>query len=204
MGPQEEDQEEDPPEDRAERTCRSMPGHGSECTNAQQMGKLVDNAPFRSWKCHLVHRSPSKTIIVGPIRVPPAQTNTHQTQSSGALYIARHRRLFVWNKPLIAVPWVHSKSVAHAFWAALNAFGRVRPVPRVGHLLAFRRDSPPPPPPQVEVGRRPLGGGGGFWGGGASRRGGLLYLPGYLKIKIGYLTPAFLGARKWAEMLPNP
>ena len=27
---------------------------------------------------------------------------------------------------------------------------------------------------------------------------------GYLKIKIGYLTPAFLGARKWAEMLPNP
>ena len=26
---------------------------------------------------------------------------------------------------------------------------------------------------------------------------------GYLKIKIGYLTPAFLGARKWAEMLPT-
>ena len=27
---------------------------------------------------------------------------------------------------------------------------------------------------------------------------------GYLKIKLGYLTPAFLGAHKWAEMLPNP
>ena len=33
------------------------------------------------------------------------------------------------------------------------------------------------PPSPVEVGRRPPG---------------------------GYLTPAFLGARKWAEMLPNP
>ena len=27
---------------------------------------------------------------------------------------------------------------------------------------------------------------------------------GYLKINSGYLTPAFLGARNWAEMLPNP
>ena len=42
-----------------------------------------------------------------------------------------------------------------------------------------------------------------FW---LPSREGRLLSPGtrYPKIKMGYLTPAFLGARQWAEMLPNP
>ena len=32
----------------------------------------------------------------------------------------------------------------------------------------------------------------------------VLIKSGHLKINSGYLTRAFSGARKWAEMLPNP